>query len=128
MEMININDRISYIEATEDPLSADIGVIRDGDRVWLFDVGNGEKSIEGLTGPFSVVLSHFHADHTGNIDMIDAKELYVSNETFKHVHKGTVVTGDIYAGDMHIFPRSRSRWSSVRSAGRRSRGRISPRR
>ena len=103
--MIVINDRISYIEATEDPLSADIGIISDGDGcIWLYDVGNGAESIKKLKGKYRIVLSHFHSDHTGNIDNVDAEELYVSNETFKHVHKGTVVTGDIYAGDMHIFP------------------------
>ena len=102
--MIKLNDRISYIEASDEPLSADIGVIKDGERTWLFDVGNGETSIEGLIGPFSVVLSHFHADHTGNIDRIDAGELYVSKETFKHTGRGIVVDADIYLGEMHVFP------------------------
>ena len=30
MSIIKINDHISYIEASENPLSADIGVIKDG--------------------------------------------------------------------------------------------------
>ena len=55
-----ISDKISYIPATENPLSADIGIIRDGGQTWLFDVGNGTAAIDGLSGRFQVVLSHFH--------------------------------------------------------------------
>ena len=104
MSLIAINDQISYIEASEDPLSADIGVVRDGGSVWLFDVGNGDKAISGLTGSYRVVLSHFHADHAGNVGKVRAEALYLSAETFRHVHAGTVVSADTYVGDMHIFP------------------------
>ena len=45
-----ISDKISYIPATENPLSADIGIIRDGGQTWLFDVGNGTAAIDGLSG------------------------------------------------------------------------------
>ena len=103
-DIIEISDRISYIEATEDPLSADIGIVRDGERVWLYDVGDGEKSIEGLDGCFNVVLSHFHLDHTGNIGRISASDIFASAETRRHIGCGTVVTDDLYFGDLHIFP------------------------
>ena len=98
-----INDRISYIEATEEPLSADIGMIRDGDTEWLYDVGNDERSLEGLDGEYKVVLSHFHQDHTGNLDKVRTGELYVSGETFRHTGRGTVVNGELTIGDMRIF-------------------------
>ncbi|MBQ8081426.1 MAG: hypothetical protein IJ240_05970 [Clostridia bacterium] len=104
MSVMTIDDRISYIVASDDPLSADIGMIRTDGGIWLYDVGNGEKRISGLTDSYHIVLSHFHADHTGNIDRVRAKELYVSGETFRHVHKGTVVDADLYFGDLHIFP------------------------
>jgi len=104
MPIITINDRIRYVEASDAPLSADIGIVRDGGGVWLYDVGNGEKNISDLTGSYHIVLSHFHADHTGNIGRIQAKTLYVSGETFAHVHRGTIVQADLYIGDMHIFP------------------------
>ena len=35
MKTCRISDNISYIPATEDPLSADIGIIRDGTEIWL---------------------------------------------------------------------------------------------
>ena len=50
MKKITISERISYIEATEEPLSADIGIIRCGDTEWLYDVGNDLRSLDGLDG------------------------------------------------------------------------------
>ena len=98
-----INDRISYIEATEEPLSADIGIIRCGDTEWLYDVGNDERSLAGLDGQYNVVLSHFHQDHTGSLDKIRVGELYVSGATFRHTGWGTVVNGELTIGDLRIF-------------------------
>ena len=98
-----INERISYIEATEEPLSADIGIIRCGDTEWLYDVGNDERSLAGLDGQYNVVLSHFHQDHTGSLDKIRVGELYVSGATFRHTGWGTVVNGELTIGDLRIF-------------------------
>ena len=99
-----INEKISYIECSDDPLSADIGIIRDGDAVWLYDVGSDERAISELTGNYNVVLSHFHQDHTGNIGKLNIKEAFVSPETKRHVQMGTVADEDIYIGNLHIFP------------------------
>ena len=99
-----INEKISYIECSDDPLSADIGIIRDGDAVWLYDVGSDEWAISELTGNYNVVLSHFHQDHTGNIGKLNIKEAFVSPETKRHVQMGTVADKDIYIGNLHIFP------------------------
>ena len=105
MKEIVITDKISYIECSEDPLSADIGIIRDGNEVWLYDVGNDRRSMEGLSGQYHVVLSHFHQDHVGSLDQIGIKKLYVSRETQKHVSiYGEIVEEDMYVGNLHIFP------------------------
>ena len=104
MNRIRINDKISYIEASDNPLSADIGIIEDNGSTWLYDVGNGEKSICGLDGIYHVVLSHFHPDHTGNISRVRTESIYVSRETYAHVQCGTVVNDDLYIGNLHIFP------------------------
>ena len=101
---IVINEKISYIECSDDPLSADIGIIRNGDAVWLYDVGSDERAISELTGNYNVVLSHFHQDHTGNIGKLNIKEAFVSPETKRHVQMGTVADKDIYIGNLHIFP------------------------
>ena len=102
--MIAISDRISCIEATDDPLSADIGIVRDGGKIWLYDVGNDERAVSGLRDSYRIVLSHFHADHTGNLERLRAEALYVSKETSAHVHAGTVVQSDLTVGGLHIFP------------------------
>lgn len=99
-----INGKISYIECSDDPLSADIGIIRNGDATWLYDVGSDERVIAGLTGNYKVVLSHFHQDHTGNIEKLSIGEAFVSHETKRHVRMGTVVDKDIFMDNLHIFP------------------------
>lgn len=100
-----INEKISYIEASNNPLSADIGIIKDGQTIWLYDVGCGEHSLNEISKcPVNVVLSHFHQDHTGNIEQIQADAVYASKETCSHIGKGTIVEEDLYIGGIHIFP------------------------
>lgn len=104
MKEIIINEKISYMECSDDPLSADIGIIRNGDATWLYDVGSDERAITELTENYNVVLSHFHQDHTGNMEKLRIKEAFVSLETKRHVRMGTVADKDIYIGNLHIFP------------------------
>lgn len=111
MNEITINEKISCIEAAENPLSADIGIIRENNSTWLYDVGNGENRIFKCDESCNVVLSHFHPDHIGNIGRIKAKELFMSKETYAHIPKETPISGninivadDINIGDLHIFP------------------------
>ncbi len=111
MNEILVNKRIRYIEAADNPLSADIGIVKGENASWLYDVGNGDASISGLNGNYNVVLSHFHTDHIGNIDKIRVKELYLSKETYEYLPKATavacsihIVTEPIHVGNLHIFP------------------------
>ena len=104
MNEIKLTDKISYIAASADPLSADIGIIRDNGVTWLYDVGSGDNHIAGLNDGYHIVLSHFHQDHTGNIDQIQARELYLSKETYAHIHRGSIVRESKCIGNMHIFP------------------------
>ncbi|MBR4795495.1 MAG: MBL fold metallo-hydrolase [Lachnospiraceae bacterium] len=110
MREIKISDNISYIEATEEPLSADIGIIRSGNELFLYDVGRGESNIASLNGEYNVVLSHFHPDHTGNLGSIKCKGMYVSKETYKHVSErcnaseSIIVEDGMGIGNISIFP------------------------
>lgn len=110
MERIFITDRLSYWKATENPLSADVGVIQGENNVWLFDVGNSPKvaaAINGLTGQKNVVLSHFHPDHIGNLGKIRYTRLYQGANTLRYTGTGTAVTEDVYLQDgvtLHLFP------------------------
>lgn len=124
MCICDIDEKIGYIEASQNPLSADIGIIRDAGVLWLYDVGNGDEGLLKIPdGCHSVVISHFHPDHCGNILKVDADKIYVSRETYKHIMKSVsladkdenaidelhiedrliVVDKDIYLGKMHIF-------------------------
>ena len=42
-DIIKVTDRISYIKATEKPLSADVGIIEGDEFCWIFDVGADES-------------------------------------------------------------------------------------
>lgn len=101
---IRINDKISYIPASDDPLCADVGVIQENGVTWLYDVGEGDAPISELEAGCHIVLSHFHRDHTGNMDKVQAREVYCSRETYKHVHQGTIVSESMEVGGLHIFP------------------------
>ncbi len=104
MKEISINEKISYIESSENPLSADIGLIRENGGTWLYDVGNDEGKAAGLNGSYNVVISHFHQDHTGNIGRLNIRELFVSKESYRRISMGTIVTEDICFGNIRIFP------------------------
>lgn len=105
MKEIVISDKISYRECTNDPLSADIGIVRAESGIWLYDVGNDVRNLEGLNGEYNVVLSHFHLDHVGSLEKLNVQALYVSRETQKHVSlQGVIVEEDLYVGNLHVFP------------------------
>ncbi len=112
--MIQINETISYIPSTREPLSAEIGVICGRERLWFYDVGDSRAAREEILALLpsasfgGVVLSHFHPDHIGNLFCFpDEMELYVGENTRKYTKKGVSVAGDLYLEDgceLHLFP------------------------
>ena len=93
-DMNTIGKRIKYVPATNDPLSADVYLI-DGDKYcYIYDVGNNENSLQyinQLGKEKVVILSHYHKDHTGNIEGIHYHDLYVGKKTHEVIGKGIVV-------------------------------------
>lgn len=94
-----------YLPASEQPLSADVGVVTGEEYTYVFDVGANEESlrlITGIRGKKRIVLSHFHYDHTDNLlrpalreELLSGQtELFVSAYTKQHldISCGTVVT------------------------------------
>ena len=79
---MKINDKISYIEASLNPLSADVGIVKEGNGIFLYDAGSGDVPLSELDGTYDVVLSHFHPDHIGNIGKVKVRNLYLSNLQF----------------------------------------------
>ena len=109
-DIIKITDRVSYIKATEKPLSADVGIIEGYEFVWIFDVG-ADESVPTLLNKIpkakNAVISHFHPDHMGNLEHVDLNEVYLGANTFKYAKRGTVVDKDVFIDDgikIHIFP------------------------
>ena len=110
MERIYITEYLSYWKATDNPLSADVGVIEGESGVWLYDVGNSGEAAENintLNGKKNIVLSHFHPDHIGNLSSIRYEQLYQGANTLRYTKSGMAVTEDIYLQDgvqLHLFP------------------------
>lgn len=107
--IIKINDFISYIPESKNPLSADIGIISGNKFTWLYDVGNGDASLSalnGIDGKINVVISHFHPDHASNIDRINYETLYLSNNSKKYIKAGIVPENGLIINDgikLHFF-------------------------
>ena len=79
-KIVTLTDTISYLPATEEPFSCDIGFVKTDDCTWIFDVGVGEaaaQAINAVQGKKKIVLSHFHPDHITNLPLVSYDELYV---------------------------------------------------
>lgn len=105
--MIKINENLSYIKATDSPISSDVVFVKDNDATWIFDVGSTQEAlaaINNVQGPKSIVLSHFHPDHVNNIFKVSYDELFVGNSTAKIITRGTVVKSPLKFGKVEIMP------------------------
>ena len=100
--IIKINDKISYIKASKEPLSADVFIIEGEEYVYLYDVGANAESLEyirSLEKPVKVILSHFHPDHTKNLSEISANIIYGGRATKKYFPDIEAVTEKISISD-----------------------------
>ena len=101
-ERISIDGRLSYWKASQEPLSADIGVLEGDKYTWIFDVGNSPEAadcIRTIPGPKRVVLSHFHQDHIGNWKEVEFETLYQGAHTFRYTNTGEIVRGSLTLED-----------------------------
>lgn len=86
-EQISIAEHISYIKASDNPLSADVILIEGQEYLYVFDVGNNEQVSEYLNSlpkKKRVILSHFHTDHMGNIGRVNWDSVYFGANTEKY--------------------------------------------
>ncbi len=108
MEKRQIADGISYLPAVETPLSADVGLVQCEDAWWVFDVGSlpeAAEAVNALPGRKNVVLSHFHQDHSANLDRVAWDCLYGGGFTCRRLGRGTAVTASrCFDGGVHLFP------------------------
>lgn len=106
-DIIELDENISYIAATKNPLSSDVVFIRRRDCVWVYDVGACKETaheIESIFKKKKVVLSHFHPDHVWNLICTTRSELYVSENTRKYVKQGTIVEKELVVPAEEKFP------------------------
>lgn len=97
-----IGKRIKYLPAANNPLSADVYCV-DGEKCcYIYDVGNNDNSlhyIHQISKEKIVILSHHHKDHTGNIESIQYRDLYVGKKTYEAIGKGIIVEDRITIHD-----------------------------
>ena len=97
-----IGKRIKYLPATSNPLSADVYCIEGDQYCYVYDVGNDDRSlryINQIGKEKVVVLSHHHKDHTGNIDGVHYRDLFVGKKTYEAIGKGVIVEDTLTIND-----------------------------
>lgn len=115
MSLIRISPSISCLPASAPPLSADVGMVSAANVTWIFDVGSNEEALElvnGIKGEKRIVLSHFHADHTDNLNRMETGgdcKIYGGGFTRKKFGQKNIevteVNKDLYFdGGIHLFP------------------------
>jgi len=104
MNPVQLSSRIAYLPASHDPLSADVIAVRGDSAWWIYDVGNCPEALDfinALDGSLKkhIVISHFHADHTGNLVKaihgeceLQYDRLFVGAYTIRHTKQGEVVS------------------------------------
>ena len=100
--MHTIGERIKYLPATNDPLSADVYCIEGDKCCYVYDVGNDDRSLQYINQIGKekvVVLSHHHKDHTGNIAGLRYRDLYVGKKTCEVIGKGIIVEDTLTIND-----------------------------
>ena len=114
----NIEENMKYILPSENPLSANVIIVEGKENIWLYDVGNNDKIPDIIRNMnteeknINVVLSHFHPDHTGNINKIQCGNIYLGKNTFKYIKSGIVVDDELNITDGDIKIKILPVWSS----------------
>ena len=97
-----IAPRIRQLPAVEAPLSADVFVIEGDRQYYLFDVGSSDAAydaIMALDKPVTVILSHFHQDHTANMRRLSPVQTLAGARTMKYIAGGTLVDAPLTIRD-----------------------------
>lgn len=100
--MEQFHPRIRQIPAEDEPLSADAFIISGDERAYVFDVGSSDAAYEAIASlmkPVTVILSHFHRDHTGNMGRVNAAQTLAGARTLKYIPDGTLVDAPLTIRD-----------------------------
>lgn len=97
-----IAPQIWQLPSSEEPLSADVFIIEGDERYYVFDVGSSDAAYEAIAAldkPVTVILSHFHRDHTGNMSRLAPVETLAGARTMKYIPKGTLMDAPLTIHD-----------------------------
>jgi glyoxylase-like metal-dependent hydrolase (beta-lactamase superfamily II) len=101
--MIVVNEYLSHLECSEEPLSADVYLIRGDKYTYVVDVGNCAAALNLIESVDrkQIIITHFHPDHMGNLQNleVDEKSLYVGDYTGKVLGYGRVVKEPVLIRD-----------------------------
>ena len=100
--MSDICPRVRHIPAAEAPLSADAFIIEGDTRYYVYDVGCNDEAFEALSAldkPVTVILSHFHRDHIGNMARLVPEKVLAGARTCKYVDNATLVDAPLVIRD-----------------------------
>ncbi|MBQ7641649.1 MAG: MBL fold metallo-hydrolase [Acholeplasmatales bacterium] len=101
--MKRINDYISYLESTDNPLSARVFIINGKEYNYIFDVGANKESREIIKNIENrkIIISHFHTDHMENLRFFieDVDNLYIGDYTYKILGYGNVIKEELEISD-----------------------------
>lgn len=102
MPLTQLAPRIWRLPPAEEPLSADVFLIEGDTRWFVFDVGSNDEALAVLSRldkPVTVILSHFHRDHTANMHRFSPALTLAGARTLKHIPHGTLVDAPLTLRD-----------------------------
>ena len=102
MNLERIASRIFRVPPVDEPLSSDAFIIEGEAQYYVYDVGASDAAYEAIAAldkPVTVILSHFHRDHTANMTRVFPKCTFVGARTRKQLGLGTLVDGPVTIHD-----------------------------
>lgn len=102
MTLESIAPRICRVPPENEPLSSDAFIIQGDARYYVYDVGASDaayQAIAALGKPVTVILSHFHRDHTANLARLTPADTLVGARTRKQLGLGTLVDAPLVIRD-----------------------------
>lgn len=102
MTLERIAPRILRVPPVKEPLSSDSFIIEGDARYYVYDVGASDAActaIAALDKPVTVILSHFHRDHTANMTRLSPDEILVGARTRRQLGLGTLVDAPLHICD-----------------------------
>ncbi|SDB42058.1 MBL fold metallo-hydrolase [Butyrivibrio sp. INlla16] len=101
--MTRIDEKIKFLESSDNPLSADIYFIEGNEYTYIIDAGSNDAAFEYINSidKKKIIITHFHQDHSENMNRINISDdnLYVGKHTRKTIGKGTIVETEIKIND-----------------------------